>query len=70
MISGKSKKQETDPVFMKSITFKFSDYIGKFIQKAKNMLQRRRLASLNQQQFYYEQGKNLLYKELSVNNML
>ena len=29
MIGSKKKRQETDPLFMKSISFSFTDYIGK-----------------------------------------
>jgi hypothetical protein len=33
-------------------------------------LQRRKLAPLSQQQYYYENGKEFIYKELSLTNIL
>ena len=49
MINNKRKRQETDPIFMKPIKFSLRDYIGGVVMVAKNMLQRRKRPSLNQQ---------------------
>ena len=42
--SKKKRRKETDPMFMKSVIFKFSDYIGPFIISIKNLFNRRKLA--------------------------
>ena len=43
-VRQKKTKKDTDPLFMKSITFSFSDYIGNLIVRIKNMFQRKKKA--------------------------